>query len=334
MNTTALRRLLAWMDERGFSRFFVARPENFAWLTGGADNTVVVNEAVAWLEIQKEGLVLHTSRVEAQRLKDEELMDISGIVIYPWYQVPKLPSPNDFECDLTSLRLVLSLEEQERFRALGKDAAYAVGEVLRAARPTWTERELAGAVAEEALARGITPLVLLVAGEERIFKYRHPLPKAKPLGRLCMAVICGRRGGLVANVTRLCAWGYEQVRSTYEKLLTVEAVALEASKPGNSLGQIALTIKRAYQEIGAAEAFEEHHQGGIAGYRPREIVATPGEETRLEVGMAVAWNPSLSGVKVEDTFLITTEGLENITFDSRWPMRKVCGRMRPDVLYL
>lgn len=334
MNTAALGRLLAWMNERGFSRFFVARPENFAWLTGGADNTVVVNEGVAWLEIRDENLVLHTSQIEAQRLKDEELIGISDIVVYPWYRVPKLPSPNDCEYDLTSLRLVLSLEEQERFRALGKDTAYAVGEVLRTARPTWTEQELAGAVAEEALARGITPLVLLVAGEERIFKYRHPLPKAKPLGRLCMAVICGRRGGLVANLTRLCTWGHEGVRSTYEKLLTVEAVALEASKPGNSLGKIVLTVQKAYQEIGFAEAFEEHHQGGIAGYRPREIVATPGDETKLEVGMAVAWNPSLPGVKVEDTFLVTAEGLENITFDSRWPMLKVCGRMRPDLLCL
>ncbi|MEM3469677.1 MAG: M24 family metallopeptidase [Thermoproteota archaeon] len=334
MNATAFGRLLSWMDGRGYSRFFVARPENFAWLTGGADNTVIVNEGVAWLEVQKGELILHTSRIEAQRLKDEELASTVNIVVYQWHRMPKLPSPNDFEHDLTPLRLVLSLEEQERFRALGKDTAYAVGEVLRTARATWTEQELAGAVAEEALARGISPLVLLVAGEERIFKYRHPLPKAKPLGRLCMVVICGRRDGLVANLTRLCVWGHAQVRPAYEKLLAVEAAALEATKPGNSLGHVVLTVQRAYQQMGFAEAFEEHHQGGVAGYRPREIVATPGDETKLEVGMAVAWNPSLPGVKVEDTFLLTAEGLENLTFDSRWPMLKVCGRMRPDLLCL
>ncbi|MCX7808639.1 MAG: M24 family metallopeptidase [Deltaproteobacteria bacterium] len=327
-----MRRLLAWMDAHGFPQFFVARPENFAWLTGGADNTVVVNEGVAWIEVQGEGLRLHTSRIEARRLKEEEIPSITDIVIYPWYSTPSIPSPNDLEHDLTPLRLVLSPEEQERFRRLGKDAACAVGEALRAAKPAWTERELAGAVAEEAYAKGIVPSVLLVAGEDRIFKYRHPLPKDKPLGRLCMVVICGRRHGLVANLTRLRVWGLAKVRETYQKLLTVEAVALEATKPGNTLREVILAIQNAYQRVGFVEAFEEHHQGGIAGYRPREIIGTPESYAKLEAGMAVAWNPSFGGTKVEDTFLITEEGLENLTVDPAWPMLEVGGRMRPDLL--
>lgn len=332
MNTVALDRLLTWMSNQGFSRFFIARPENFAWLTGGADNTVIANEGVAWLEVQHEKIALHTSRIEAQRLKDEEIPGISHVVVYQWYQVPKIPSPNDFEYDITFLRLVLSLDEQQRFRVLGKDVARAVGEVVRAAKSTWTEQQLAGAVAEECHSKGIVPLVLLVAGEERIFKYRHPLPKAKQLGRLCMVVICGRRHGLVVNLTRLKLWGRAEISKVYKKLLIVEAAALEATKLGNTLGQVALTIQRAYQQIGFAEAFEEHHQGGIAGYRPREIVATPGDGTKLEVGMGVAWNPSLPGVKVEDTFLITKEGLENLTVDPNWPVLEFQGRMRPDLL--
>lgn len=331
MNITALDRLRVWMDGQGFARFFLVRPENFAWITGGANNTVIVNEGVAWLEVQQDDFILHTSRIEARRLREEEVTGISNVVVYPWYRVPPLPSPNDLEHDLTWLRLVLSSEEQEKFRQLGRDTACAVGRVLREAEPSWTEQELAGAVAEECYSQGIVPLVLLVAGEERIYKYRHPLPQSRRLEHCGMVVICGRRHGLVANLTRIRVWGKADARELYKKILIVESAALEATKPGMTLGQIFSIIRRAYQEIGAVEAFEEHHQGGIGGYRPREVIATPENGTKLAVGMAVAWNPSLPGSKVEDTFLVTNEGLENLTFDPDWPMTKVEGRWRPDL---
>lgn len=332
MNQCALERLLSWMKERGFVRFVVFRPENFAWLTGGGDNTVVVGEGVAWLEIIEGETVLHTSRIEAARLIEEEVEGISKIKVHPWYALPEPKKPNDLEYDLTPLRLILSPEEQERFRHLGRDAAHAVGEAVRQARLDWTERKLAGAVAEEALSLGIQPVVLLVAGEERIFKYRHPLPKDCSLGRLFMAVICGRRHGLIANLTRLRSLGFSEAGELYKKVLQVEAAALDLTRPGVTLGEVLFGIREAYRQIGRPEAFEEHHQGGIAGYRPREIIATPEDKTALSAGMAVAWNPSLPGAKVEDTFLITEDGLENLTVDPAWPMVEVGGRLRPALL--
>lgn len=334
MNPVALERLLAWMEDHAFPSFFLSRPENFAWLTGGANNTVIINEGVAWLEIRKGKIVLHTSRIEAQRLKDEETTDISDIVVYPWHQIPRLPSPNDYEYDLTPLRILLSPKEQDVFRELGKDIAKALTKVIQNAKPSWTERELAGALAEELYARGVIPLVLLVAGEERIFKYRHPLPKDRRLGQLFMAVVCGCRQGLVANLTRMRTWGHPEAQELYKKVLAVEAAALNATQPGEPIRQVLLEIQEAYRRVGFPQAFEEHHQGGIAGYRPREIVATPDNPMRLEVGMAVAWNPSLPGAKVEDTFLVTEKGLENLTVDPDWPMVEVEGRLRPALLEL
>jgi len=326
MNRQALEKLLHWLNAKGFGRFFILRPENFSWLTGGGDNTVVAGEGAAWLEVVEGKVRLHTSRIEAERLVEEEIEGIEEMKVYPWYSLPDPGRPNDLEHDVKPLRLVLSPEEQERFRRLGRDAAQARGEAMRVAKPDWTERELAGAVAGSLYEKGINPLVLLVAGEERIFKWRHPLPKDRPLGRLCMAVVCGRREGLVANLTRLRSFGHPEARKLYEKVLQVEAAALDASLPGVTLGEVIDAIKEAYRAIGRPEAFEEHHQGGIAGYLPREVLATPGNVTKLSVGMAVAWNPSLPGAKVEDTFLITERGLENLTFDPSWPRETVAGR--------
>ena len=62
----------------------------------------------------------------------------------------------------------------------------------------------------------------------------------------------------------------------------------------------------------------------------REIVANPGTSDVLAENTAVAWNPSLSGAKIEDTFVVSSdEKLENLTFDPNWPSVEVAGRLRP-----
>lgn len=62
------------------------------------------------------------------------------------------------------------------------------------------------------------------------------------------------------------------------------------------------------------------------------MIATPGHDLRLEEGMILAWNPSLAGAKVEDTFLLLDGGLENLTEDPHWPKVMVHGRARPALL--
>ncbi|RDI95413.1 aminopeptidase P family protein [Meiothermus sp. QL-1] len=331
MNHSAVDRLRNWMAARGFERFFVQRPENFAWLTGGGDNTVVtLQPAAAWLELTPDHLRLHASQIEADRLLEEEVGELE-VVRYPWYAPTSPQGPSDLEHDLTPLRLVLSAEEQARYRTLGQDAARALGESLRFADPDWSEYELAGAIAEELWARGIQPVVLLVAGEERLFRHRHPLPKRARLGRLCMGVVCGRRQGLIANLTRLRSFGHPEAHRLNAQVCQIEARALAASRPGATLDEVLAEIRAGYQAVGRAEEFENHHQGGLTGYKSREVLARPGETTRLQVGMALAWNPSLPGAKVEDTFLLTEDGLENLTLEPSWPTETVEGRARPRV---
>ncbi len=331
MNRTACKRLQQFLIDHGLERIFLYRPENFAWLTGGGDSTVVTGEGVGYLEVTPGAVRLHTSCVEAVRLAREEKADFTSIT-YQWYSSPPIDHPNDLEHDLTALRLVMSPDEQDRFRVLGREAARALGDAMRTAAPGWSEAELAGEIARAMYRNRIQPIVLLVAGEERIREYRHPLPKHNRLGRLAMGVVCGRRDGLVINLTRMRAWDSTDILTQYELLLQVEKRALSATVPGATVGDVMAVIADGYREIGYPDAFFGHHQGGIAGYRPREILGKPGDETTLAEGMCVAWNPSLPGVKVEDTFLITSTGLENLTLDPDWPMVEIDGQLRPGIL--
>jgi hypothetical protein len=51
----------------------------------------------------------------------------------------------------------------------------------------------------------------------------------------------------------------------------------------------------------------------MAGYAAREVIATPETRQAIEVGQAFAWNPSITGAKAEETFVLTEDGPEVIS---------------------
>jgi len=66
-----------------------------------------------------------------------------------------------------------------------------------------------------------------------------------------------------------------------------------------------------------------HHQGGPAGYEPREYVATPHSTDVVSAGQAYASNPSITGAKSEDTILVGEAGNEVLTATRDWPTLSV-----------
>ena len=81
-----------------------------------------------------------------------------------------------------------------------------------------------------------------------------------------------------------------------------------ASRPGASLGEVLAVARQAYADEGYPNEWRDHHQGGIIAYEGRERVAVPDDPTTIEEGMALAWNPSIAGVKVEDTIVVGADG--------------------------
>lgn len=180
-------------------------------------------------------------------------------------------------------------------------------------------------------ARGLHPALTLVAGERRLPLYRHATPTGEKIGRQAMLVFCARGYGLYTNLTRFVCFGSlsNDEAELHRHVREIEAKALSASQPGINLNAVYYALAQAYELHGFAHAIREHHQGGTTGYLAREIVATPLTKDFLTEKMAIAWNPSLPGAKVEDTFVILKDGnLENLTFDPNFPSVEVEGRLR------
>ena len=326
----------------------------FAWATAGGSNTVLLTAetGVAEVLVTAQDAWVLTDEIEAQRLKDEELPENFQVNINPWADasaresfvrdvsnggkvLSDRPIPHvekRVPASLQQHKRVMMSSELERYREVGRKASEAMTEVLTAAKPTWTEYQLAGAGAEALWVRGIHPALTLVAGERRLPLYRHATATGEAIGRQAMLVFCARRYGLYANLTRFVSFGSlgDEHGELHRHVREIEAEALNLCKPGTSLDAVYHALAQAYDQHGFKQAILQHHQGGTTGYLSREIVANPTTTDTLVEGIPVAWNPSLVGAKVEDTFVILQDGkLENLTFDPNWPSVEVKGRMRP-----
>lgn len=353
-------RVRGLLDAQGLDAVVLRSPANAAWWSGGGRTHVELTSEVGVADLvltrDDAGTGIATTVVtwvnEATRLQAEELagLEAAGPVhwqVLPWTQrregvLPTgprvgsdlaLPGCVDVSSRLVRLRAPLVPAEVERLRALGRDAAQALTAVCARLSPAATEQQTAGRTAAALLDRGVEPVVLLVAGQARAVVHRHPLPTPARLGAYAMVVVCARRAGLVVSLTRLVGALPTDRQDAFDRLLHVDARANLATRPGRRIGQVVEDLRAAYVAHGFAEdEWTRHHQGGPAGYQPRDVVARPDTEELVADRQCFAWNPTGAGVKSEDTILATPDGPEVVTIDAAWPTRVVSGVRRPLVL--
>jgi Xaa-Pro dipeptidase len=337
-----LERVGAWLEAAGAQALVLERPENLAWVTGGGDLRVSrEGGSIADAVVTANRLTIVTNRIEAARLEDEVLPPGATLEVVPWHDAGARAAAiaritrgartaSDRDVDLAELRLPLTPLEHERFVDLGASAARLLTDAVSGLEPGWTEHQVAARVQGTLRAAGLELPVVLIAGEHRFGRYRHPVVTGAPFGAFGLIVVCAQRHGLVASLTRTVAFGRvpDLLAERHARVLRVEAAMLGASVPGVPTSEVLQAARAAYAAEGEADAWLDHHQGGPAGYLPREWLATPDEARPLHAGTPVAWNPSLPFAKTEDTFWIGDDGLVNLTWDDRWPSATVAGRPR------
>lgn len=339
------KRIQTLLEKYNLDALLLRQVNNFAWATCGASAYINMAESngEASLLITRTGRYLITNNIEVSRMVQEEKLDSDWeIHSAPWYEDQqktidplirglKLGSDGcsvgdvDLSVELTHLRANLTVEENGRFRELGRLCAEAMEAAIRAVRPGQREHEIAACLALESELRGMQATVNLVATDERVLAFRHPLPTDKRLDRYAMLVLCGRKWGLVCSITRLVHFGPlpDELRRKAEAVSRVDANFMASTKPGAALGKIVLEAIQTYAREGFPEEWQLHHQGGLAGYLPREIIAGPDSAVPVQANQVFAWNPSITGVKSEDTILVGEHTNEILTAIQGWPMIEV-----------
>lgn len=357
-------------------RFLVSHPElsgvvltgpgPVAWATGGGSRPVdrAASVDLAWVVVTSDTAVLVTTDVERDRVRDEWDPASLGfeLVAVPWFDdgafvraaedaagAPALMLGSDghaaFGVDVTdglvSLRMALTAPERDELRSLGMATAEALETALRGWVPGERDVELQARVASGLEAAGADAPVLIVGGDDRVERYRHPMSIGRPVERLAMTVTVARRAGLHAAATRFASAGRldDDLAILRSRILRVEKAVLALSRVGATYGQVLESLDRAYTEVDAPEAWRGHYQGGPIGFAQREFEIAPCQRNSrwfdepVAAGHAVAWNPSLpGGAKVEDTYLVGENGLERVTATAGWPTEPNDPLGRPAVL--
>ena len=356
-------RLRGWLAAHELEGIVLTQSAAVAWATGGMNPAIdrCVPTDLVWVAVGRERQAVITTVIERDRVEADS--DPAGqgfdLLAVPWYGTSQFVDaaaayldrdPSVLATDghpafgpqvgeaLVALRLAHTPAAQRALRSLGADTAWALEAALRAWTPGETDRAIQARMVSALEQRGAETVVALVSGDERVDRFRHPIAAGIPVQRLVMAVVVARRDGLHVAATRLACAGHldPELRRRLALVRVVEGAVLQACRPGATYGTATEALERAYAAVGEPLAWEEHYQGGPIGYGSREFEFAPPErashwwDCAVEVGHALAWNPSLrGGAKVEDTFLVGPDGPECITSSGDWPTETVDGGPGP-----
>jgi Xaa-Pro aminopeptidase len=320
---------------------------NFAWLTGGRSNQIDgsrENGSGCLLVGARGERFVVANNIEMPRLQEEALAGLGFAPReYSWTQEqaePRtpiatarqtvngeigcdnaLPGGTPMEAGIAAARAPLTTAEVDRYRALGRDLGGIIGDVCRSIVPHLTEIEIAQRVAAGVACIGARAIVTLVAADDRMGRFRHPVPTQAMWHHQVMVVVCAQRQGLVAALSRIVVAGRvpEALAARTAATASVFARLLSGTTPGATGAELFQAAAQAYADAGFPSEELRHHQGGATGYRSREWIAHPRSRETVQTRQAFAWNPSVTGTKVEETTLVHEQGFEVLTSSPDWP---------------
>ena len=186
----------------------------------------------------------------------------------------------------------------------------------------------------------LNSVVTLVGADERIEQFRHPVPTENIWKKVLLIAVCAKREGLIANLSRIICVGEipSELKRKTEAAAYVFAKLLSETKPEKTGAELYKIAADAYAEKGFADEINLHHQGGATGYKTRDWVIHPKSNETVFDKQVYAWNPSITGTKVEETALILDGKIEILTLTPDFPQisNEIDGReyLSPDILSL
>ena len=338
------------MKVKGLDAFVVRRNPNLAWaIAGRAHVPTTIDAACFDLIITQDSATIITNVAEAPRLIEEELPSEVSVKTIKWSEGRDslLPTGPKVGCDQPSgdridlgtevemIRASLIESDVARFKELCIDAAVALGNALKQIESLDREIDVAGLITHSLWQADLEVAFLGVAGEDRVHKFRHPLPTDSVVGNRVSASICAKRKGLIASVTRIVTFGEvtDSMINEYTSIFKVEAALFDATVVGKPFSDPINAAIAAYPANGFdADEWTKHHQGGPTGFLPRDWPANQGSTRLIADNQPIAWNPTGRGWKAEDTILTTPLGVNLLTNDPDWPAFQVNGRTRAFLL--
>ncbi|MCL4415276.1 MAG: aminopeptidase P family N-terminal domain-containing protein [Actinobacteria bacterium] len=349
-----------YIEERGADGILLTKKNNFSWITCGKRNGIINESEIgnSSVLITRNNCYLITDNIEEPRMYAEEIDDrLFKRAIFSWFEpqdkykkIIEVVGSDNVISDVTfgnfdlvddgfeKLKYVLDEAEKKVLRELGERTSKIISRVCLETKRGDGEFNCLGLLHRYLADEGISPNVSFVASDERIFNFRHPIATFKKVDRYFMVVVCSEFKGLIVSMSRSVYFGKltGELEAKKDILAHIDAEIINNTRPGKTYADVFGFIKKMYEKYGHKDEWIHHLQGGPIGYSPRYFLANDRTNVPVEVGNAFAWNPTLKGIKSEDTFLIDEDLNKYISYDEDWPSieivvgdRKI---KRPDIL--
>jgi len=338
-----LARVRKMLDEQKLTALYIAKCEGFAWITAGADSIITryVESGCVSALITKDKCYAITNNIEYQRFLDEEKIDQLGFELLSqyWYEdktmgyikdivgdgawASDVPMPGAVDANKLISLMQYSLLDNEiaRYLHLGEVFSRELEEVLANVRPGDVELDIVGRINNALWKHNIDTVLYLVAGDQRIYKYRHPIPTDNKIDRYMMVCCNARYKGLITKITRFIHFGKpdDALVKQYADTVEIENRMIAATKIGSDNLLAYQAAVSSYKEMGYPEMWKNHHQGGPQGYTNGYYLITPDMHETVVENQCYCYNPSITGTKTEDAFIVTTDGPVMITKPVSFP---------------
>jgi Xaa-Pro dipeptidase len=331
------RRVREFLQIKGLKALLLKRQANFSWMTCGGLNLVGITTEMGAtsLLITEDSKFIITNNIEAPRMIEEEGLERQGFVpkIFPWHEDQEValvqelvgegpvgsdvPFPNTTMLaeDIARLRYSLTPEEIERYRWLGERVSSALEKTVIGTKKGEKESGVVARLCREIWKDRIDPIMLMAAADDRIYRFRHPIPTERKIEKYLMVSVNARKWGLIVSLTRFVYFGRlpKELRAKYEANVFIDCTLMAHTRPGIPARDVLQKGIDAYKEKGHPEEWRLHHQGGAIGYTGRDYRTNFKTPDLVQENQAFTWNPSITGTKSEDTILATSKGPEMIT---------------------
>ena len=336
--------LVEYLQLKQLDALVLERPENFAWLTSGGNNSRFgTAETSAALFISRDARVVLCNAVDSGQLFDREVPGMGfQVKERPWTETREVliadlcrgrnvgsdsgvnGLPN-LSRELADFRRTINDHEAKQLRILGRWVAHAVEAAARSLKRGVTEAEIAGEISHRLIKHEITPVRIQVQADGQGARYRHWSYGLDKVERHCVISAVGRMTGLHAACTRTVCFGAppKDMADTHQVASLLQATGMYFSQASWEVSETWKRLQRIYEKFGVPDEWRLAEQAETMGYDLCGVQVTPQLTTKFSPGQVVHWHPSVRFAATGDTILIHEDRTEMITPCEVWPMLKI-----------
>ncbi|MET1014911.1 MAG: Xaa-Pro peptidase family protein [Paenisporosarcina sp.] len=265
--------------------------------------------------IEKKGITPTQIAIEKSHMTVERLEAIQEL--YPDLNFTRLDD------QLNSMRVVKDENELDILREAAAYADYAIEVGVSEIAEGKTELEILTAIELALKKKGISHMsfdTMVLSGPKTASPHGKPGDRKIQKGDLVLFDLGVVYKGYCSDITRTVAFGEpsEKQKEVYETVRKAEQAAVDAVKPGVRAMDLDKIARDIITEAGYGEFFT-HRLGHGLGISVHEFPSVTGNnEMALIEGMVFTiepgiYDPSITGVRIEDDVVVTKDGVEVLT---------------------